>query len=124
MRDHRRPARVRHQRRRCPGQRAEPYAYDLKQAKSLWKQTVKVDKEMPTHKTNPYAGTTPASNGKVVVVWHATGGLHCYDLDGKPLWKRDLGEFKHIWGYGTSPIIDGDRVILNTGPGEKFPGSL
>jgi outer membrane protein assembly factor BamB len=101
------------------GKERSLYAYDLKTGKELWKQTVKVDKEMPTHKTNPYAGTTPASNGKVVVVWHATGGLHCYDVDGKPLWKRDLGEFKHIWGYGSSPIIDGDRVILNTGPGAK-----
>jgi outer membrane protein assembly factor BamB len=102
------------------GKERSLYAHDLKTGKELWKQTVKVDKVMPTHQTNPYAGTTPASNGKVVVVWHATGGLHCYDVDGKPLWKRDLGEFKHIWGYGSSPIIDGDRVILHSGPGQKI----
>ncbi|HVJ69127.1 MAG TPA: PQQ-binding-like beta-propeller repeat protein, partial [Caulifigura sp.] len=58
--------------------------------------------------------------GKIVVVWHATAGLHCYDIDGQPLWDRDFGEFKHIWGYGSSPIIDGDRVYLHSGPGTKI----
>jgi outer membrane protein assembly factor BamB len=41
-------------------------------------------------------------------------------VEGKPLWKRDLGEFSHIWGYGSSPIIDGDRVILHSGPGARI----
>ena len=42
----------------------------------------------------------------------------CYDLDGKELWRRDLGSFKHIWGYGSSPVIDGERIYLNAGPGK------
>ncbi|PHS02516.1 MAG: serine/threonine protein kinase [Blastopirellula sp.] len=92
--------------------------YDRNNGKQLWEKTVEFDKELPTHKTNPYAGTTPAANGKQVVVWHASAGLHCYDMNGKPLWSRDLGEFKHMWGYGTSPVIYQDRVILHSGPGE------
>ena len=31
----------------------------------------------------------------------------------------DLGEFKHMWGYGTSPVIHEDRVILHSGPGKR-----
>lgn len=84
-----------------------------------WKRTVHVDKELPTHKTNLYCGTTPAANDQAVVVWHATGGLHAYDHAGNPLWSRDLGEFRHIWGYGSSPILDGGRVILHSGPGTR-----
>jgi outer membrane protein assembly factor BamB len=95
------------------------YAFDLQAGRELWKRTVAFDRTMPTHKTNPYAGTTPASDGKVVVAWHASAGLHCYDLEGNPRWQRDLGEFKHIWGYGTSPIIDNGRVILHSGPGVR-----
>jgi outer membrane protein assembly factor BamB len=58
-------------------------------------------------------------DGQRVVVWHATGGLHCYDLDGKPLWSRDLGEFRHMWGYGTSPIQYQENLILHSGPGDR-----
>ncbi|HVJ84345.1 MAG TPA: PQQ-binding-like beta-propeller repeat protein [Caulifigura sp.] len=101
------------------GKQRSLYAFDLQTGKQLWKETVTIDRVMPTHKTNPYAGSTPASDGNVVVVWHATGGLHCYDVEGRPLWHREFGEFKHIWGYGSSPIIEGDRVFLHTGPGQK-----
>jgi outer membrane protein assembly factor BamB len=33
------------------------------------------------------------------------------------MWKRELGEQRHIWGSGASPVIAGDRVFLNFGPG-------
>lgn len=94
-------------------------ACDLADGHELWKRTVVLDRTLPTHETNPYAGSTPVSDGKVVVVWHASAGLHCYDIDGQPLWQRDLGEFRHIWGYGTSPILHDGRVILHSGPGKK-----
>ena len=91
-------------------------AFDRVTGKLKWSRTVEVSKEELTHKTNPYAGTTPASNGNVVVVWHGSGGLHCYDSDGGLLWKKEFGELRHIWGYGTSPVISGENVILFSGP--------
>lgn len=93
------------------------WCYDRASGKELWKQVVDFTGTEPTHGTNPYAGSTPASDGRHVVVWHSSAGLYCYDLDGKELWRRDLGSFKHIWGYGSSPVIDGQRVYLNAGPG-------
>lgn len=94
------------------------WCYDRATGKELWKQVIDFVGTEPTHNTNPYAGSTPASDGRRVVVWHSSAGLFCYDLDGKELWKRDLGSFKHIWGYGSSPVIDGERVYLNAGPGK------
>lgn len=93
--------------------------FDSETGTMLWKRTVSIDQTMPTHKTNPYAGSTPASNGKIVVVWHGSAGLHAYDHDGQERWSRDLGEFRHMWGYGTSPVIVGDRVIMHAGPGQR-----
>jgi outer membrane protein assembly factor BamB len=92
--------------------------YDSTTGTQRWKRTVAIGEAMPTHEANPYCGTTPASDGQRVVVWHASAGLHCYDLDGKEIWKRDLGEFRHTWGYGTSPVLHNGKVILNTGPGK------
>lgn len=84
-----------------------------------WKQTVNFEADDETHKTNPYCGSSPVSDGKLVVVWHGSAGMHCYDLGGNLLWSRDLGRFDHIWGYGSSPIIYDDLVIQLCGPGER-----
>ncbi len=101
------------------GKQRSLYCFDAENGKRLWVRTVELDKVMPTHKTNPYGGSTPVSDGRRVVVWHASAGLHCYDLDGQPLWSCDLGEFRHMWGYGTSPILHRGHVILYTGPGKR-----
>ena len=100
------------------GRQRSLYCFDESTGDEVWVRTVELDRTMPTHKTNPHGGTTPATDGKHVVVWHATAGLHCYDFDGEELWSRDLGEFKHMWGYGSSPILHDGRVILHSGPGQ------
>ncbi len=101
------------------GKQRSLYCFDEQTGEKLWVKTVQYDKKMPTHKTNPYGGTTPASDGERVVVWHASAGLHCYDFEGKERWSQDLGEFKHMWGYGSSPILHDGKVILHTGPGRE-----
>jgi len=101
------------------GKERSLYCFDKKDGKRLWVRTVDFGRKMPTHRANPYCSTTPVADGKRVVVWHASAGLYCYDFDGNELWKRDLGEFRHMWGYGTSPILHAGKVILYTGPGVK-----
>ncbi len=101
------------------GRERSLYCFNARNGKQQWVRTAVCDREMPTHKTNPYCGTTPASDGQHVVVWHATAGLFCYDLDGKMLWNRELGSFEHMWGYGTSPLFVEGRVVLHTGPSKQ-----
>jgi outer membrane protein assembly factor BamB len=84
-----------------------------------WSKIVRYENEDPTHGTNPYCGSSPAAGNGRVVVWHGSAGVHCYDYDGKELWSRDLGEFRHIWGYGSSPVLYRDMVLLNCGPGAR-----
>jgi len=93
------------------------YCFDRANGKQQWVQTVKYDVKEPTHGTNPYCAATPASDGKVVVVWHGSAGLHCYDLAGKSVWSVETGPRRQIWGYGSSPIIHHGVVYLNCGPG-------
>ncbi|MBP86678.1 MAG: serine/threonine protein kinase [Planctomycetaceae bacterium] len=102
------------------GKQRSLYCFDRKTGKQHWVKTVEFGKKMITHPTNPYCGTTPVANGERVVVWHNSAGLYCYDFEGHELWSRDLGEFRHIWGYGTSPVIYNDKVMLNSGPGERI----
>ena len=94
-------------------------AYRVSDGSLVWEQVCDGPVEA-THETNPSGGTTPASDGETVVVWHGTAGLFAYRVaDGEPLWSRQLGTFEHMWGQGTSPIIVGDRVILSSGPSKQ-----
>jgi outer membrane protein assembly factor BamB len=102
------------------GKKRHLYCFDRANQEPRWVRTVEYGKVEVTHETNPWAGSTPAADGERVVVWHSSAGLYCYDFDGKELWKRDLGEFHHMWGYGTSPVISGGRVFLHCGPGKQI----
>ena len=101
------------------GQTRTLHCFDRTTGKELWKQSVTHPEEMPTHKTNQYGGTTPAADGQRVFVWHGSAGLYCYNFNGVELWKRHLGELRHMWGYGTSPILHKGKLLLHTGPGKK-----
>ncbi len=99
--------------------------FDANDGSEIWAMSATFNRKMPTHKTNLYAGTTPATDGKSVVVWHASAGLFCYDDEGNERWKRDLGEYQHQWGYGTSPVLHDGKVILHSGPGQQvFVGAF
>ena len=95
------------------------HCFDRRTGKELWAKTVVHKEEMPTHKTNLYGGSTPAADGQRVVVWHGSAGIYCYNFNGVEIWGRKLGEYRHMWGYGTSPIIHDNRVFLHTGPGKR-----
>lgn len=65
-----------------------------------------------------HANSTPATDGKHIAAFFGSEGLYVYDLDGKLLWKKDLGLLKSgpepelEWGCANSPIIYDDQVIL------------
>jgi outer membrane protein assembly factor BamB len=85
----------------------------------LWQAGTEWKEPDPTHATNPQCSSSPVTDGERVIAWFGSAGLFCYDLEGRELWKRDLGIQKHIWGYGSSPVIHGDLCYLNFGPGER-----
>jgi outer membrane protein assembly factor BamB len=92
---------------------------DRNDGKLLWQQTIEYNDLEPTHDTNPYCSASPATDGQRVVVSFGSAGLVCYDFEGKQLWHRDLGKCHHIWGNAASPVLSGDLVLLNFGPGER-----
>lgn len=95
------------------------HCFHRETGKELWAKSVEFEGDEPTHKTNPYAASSPVTDGERVIVWHGTPGVFCYDMQGNLQWQRELGEIDHIWGYGSSPILYKDRVILNHGPGTE-----
>jgi outer membrane protein assembly factor BamB len=86
--------------------------------KLLWQSGVAYSDAESTHPDNPYCSGTPATDGERVVACFGSAGLYCYDFAGKELWHRDLGKLNHMFGNAISPVIVGDRVVVNFGPGE------
>ncbi len=99
------------------GKKRSLLCFDRATGEKLWTKTVDFPEVEPTHETNPYCASTPVADGRRVVVWHGSAGFFCYDFDGNELWSKDVGDVKHIWGFGSSPILYDGKVILNHGPG-------
>lgn len=91
--------------------------FDRNTGQELWKRSATPPGKQLTHGTNPYCASSPVTDGKAVYVWQDSAGLFVYDLDGKELWRKDLGKFEHIWGTASSPVLYKDLVILSAGPG-------
>ena len=94
-------------------------AFSRKDGKELWRGGPRGVAKEPTHATNPYCSASPVTDGERVIAWFGSAGLWCFDVAGKELWKRELGEQRHEWGYAASPVIHGDLCFLNFGPGER-----
>jgi outer membrane protein assembly factor BamB len=92
---------------------------DRKTGKEKWARYIDFAGNEPTHGTNPYGSATCVTDGERVIASLGSAGLLCLDFTGKELWKKDLGEFIHIWGNASSPVLHGDHLILWCGPGER-----
>ena len=66
------------------------------------------------HGDNSFATSSPTTDGERLYVWFGIAGMYCFDLNGNPLWKRDLGPVKTrlSFGEGSSPVVHGDRLIV------------
>src|SRR5262245_6988362 len=86
---------------------------DRRTGKILWQQQAWEGTPEPSHKMNGWASATCATDGERVIAFFGKGGIHCYSVDGQPLWTRELGEFPGPWGTSACPLIVGDLVIQN-----------
>ena len=87
----------------------------------IWQKTIyEGAPKVKRHVKGSFANPTPVTNGKRLVVSFGSEGLYCFDLNGKLLWKQDLGILdggwssgpNFHWGFGSSPIIYKDLVIV------------
>ncbi|HKY04984.1 MAG TPA: PQQ-binding-like beta-propeller repeat protein [Blastocatellia bacterium] len=97
------------------------YGLDKKTGKILWERTAfEGVPKIKRHIKASHASSTPATDGKHVIAFFGSEGLYCYDVNGKLLWKQDLGVLDsgwffdpdYQWGTASSPIIYKNQVIL------------
>ena len=97
-------------------------ALDEKTGKVLWTQEWPADYRGISWPVGPRA--TPTVDGDRVYILGADGKLFCFDVQtGAIRWKKDFPqEYKadrmkwaFDWGFASSPLVDGDRLIAMVG---------
>ena len=72
------------------------------------------------HTKASHCNSTPATDGQRVVAIFGSEGLFCFDMDGKLVWKKDLGPMDSgyfavksaQWGFASSPVIHDGKVVV------------
>jgi outer membrane protein assembly factor BamB/protein tyrosine phosphatase (PTP) superfamily phosphohydrolase (DUF442 family) len=97
------------------------YGLDKQSGKILWQQVAFQGEPIEKrHIKSTYANSTPVTDGRIVVAWFGSQGVYAYDVNGKFLWKVNMGRVDmgaydiptYEWGPASSPIIWKDLVIV------------
>ncbi len=87
-------------------------ALDRQNGKILWQREVPRSQTGRLQNVNGPASPSPVTDGSNVYVFFQDFGMISYDAAGKERWKLPLGPFNMFYGFGASPILVDDKVIL------------
>ncbi len=85
---------------------------DRQTGKLVWQREVPRSGVGRLQNVNDPASPSPVTDGANVYVFFQEFGLISYDRTGKERWKLPLGPFNMFYGFGASPILVDDKVIL------------
>jgi len=97
------------------------YAIDKRSGKIRWERIASQgEPRNKRHIKSTYASASPATDGRIVVAWFGSQGIHAYDFDGGLRWSVDLGRVDmgaydipaFEWGPASSPIVWNGLVIV------------
>lgn len=95
--------------------------FDADSGKQIWRKDFPA-KNYHLHNLNTFASSTPCVEADALyVAWAEPSAitLLALDHDGEELWKKDLGPFVSQHGFGTSPIVYEDLVVLGNDQGDE-----
>ena len=109
-------------------------AFDAKTGKQLWSVAFPAE-YVPSYNPDSGPRAAPIIHDGLVYLYGARGGLSCVQLtDGKKVWQRDTyADFSSkrpsrgeppegYFGFASSPIIEGDKLLLNVGGSSQNAG--
>jgi outer membrane protein assembly factor BamB len=103
-----------------PGGKPDPKAhpehhvvcYRAADGKPLWDAKVEPGPWLFADLRGGYTAPTPAVDGERVYVVFGSSVIAALDLDGKPVWRKEVVPFKFDVALAASPVLFGDTVIL------------
>lgn len=85
---------------------------DRETGKTLWQREVSRTRVGRLQNVNGPASPSPVTDGTNVYVFFQEFGMVSYDASGKERWRLPLGPFNMFYGFGASPILVDDKVVL------------
>jgi outer membrane protein assembly factor BamB len=83
------------------------------EGKKLWDAKVDPGQWLLTDLRGGYTAPSPATDGERVYVIFGSGVAAAFDLQGKPVWRKELPEpNKFDVAIGVSPVLFGDTVLI------------
>ncbi len=93
------------------GKQLSTHCFDLGTGEQVWMQEIEFDGSKVG--ANSSASPTPATDGERLYTLFHHVGMVCYDMDGKELWRNDLGApFNIPHGLATSPVVHNGSVVV------------
>lgn len=92
------------------------FCLDRRSGKLLWQQSVLTAPLERKHSLNSFASSTPAADGELVYVAFLDRDqmfVAAHDFAGRRRWAVRPGPFASVHGFCSSPILSGDKVIVN-----------
>jgi len=91
-------------------------AIDRQTGRTIWEQ---VAAEQEPHEAGHFENSTWASSsattdGQSVFAYFESFGLYAYDMNGKLLWQKDLGDkrMRNQFGEGSTPALHGNTLVV------------
>jgi len=105
----------------------EVFCFDATDGKLLWRRAVE---NVPGSPAKPpeipeatgYAAPTMASDGRRIFAVFANGDLAALTFEGAPVWSKNIGVPKNIYGHATSLAIWPGKLIVQFDQDEGAPG--
>jgi outer membrane protein assembly factor BamB len=85
---------------------------DRQTGKPLWQREVPRSREGRLQNVNNPASPSPVTDGANVYVFFQEFGLVSFDGAGRERWRLPLGPFNMFYGFGASPILVDDKLVL------------
>ena len=91
-------------------------ALDRKTGKVVWERTARetTPHEGAHQQFGTYASSSAFTDGERVYAFFDSFGLYAYDMNGKLLWEKDLGDKKmrNEFGEGQTPALHGNTIVV------------
>jgi len=87
-------------------------ALDRKSGKILWQREVPKSRDGRLQNVNGPASPSPVTDGTNIYAFFQEFGLVSFDAAGNQRWNVPLGPFNMFYGFGASPILVDDKIIL------------
>ena len=104
-------------------------AIDRRTGKTVWQQTAKEETphEAAHGENGTWASPSAIVDGEHVIASFESRGIYAYDMNGKLIWQKDLGDkrMRNTFGEGSTPALHGNTlVVVWDHQGESFVVAL